>query len=228
MKVCVLGANGFIGSNLLRDTDWTGVTHQQLDLTVREDVDAFFTGTNFDVVVHCAVVGGSRLQTDSSDVCYKNILMFENVARHVDKFGKLVYFSSGAAKRGSPPTDPYGFSKWLIDKRIASMGPNVYSMCIWGCYGPGEPPTRFSAVCKRDGHVVIPKDRYFDFIDVNDVKKIVYKYCVKGGQKFSNLVGTTGLKLSEWATKFGATHEILEEGLDTPYAYECDAAPWVV
>jgi hypothetical protein len=37
--------------------------------------------------------------------------MFENVSR-VFK-GKLIYFSSGAALRGDPPTDPYGLSKWI-------------------------------------------------------------------------------------------------------------------
>ena len=218
MKVCVFGSNGFIGSNILRNTDWIGVTRQQLDLTIQQDVDTFFESNTFDVVIHCAVMGGSRLQSDSGDVCYKNLLMFENIVRHRDKFGKLIYFSSGASKRGNPPTDPYGFSKWLIDKRIASMDDAVYSMCIWGCYGPGEPSTRFSAACKRDGHVVINKDRYFDFIDVEDVKKIVLKYFIQGGQKFYNLVYQgKKLKLSEWAVKFGATYEILEEGLDTPY-----------
>ena len=29
---------------------------------------------------------------------------------------------------------------------------------------------------RRDGHVIIDQDRYFDFIDVEDVKKIVQEY----------------------------------------------------
>ena len=31
MKVCVLGSNGFVGSNLLKDTNWVGVTRHDLD-----------------------------------------------------------------------------------------------------------------------------------------------------------------------------------------------------
>jgi nucleoside-diphosphate-sugar epimerase len=217
MKVCVLGSNGFIGSNLLySDPEWKGVTRQQLDLTVQKDVDNFFESNKFDVVVHCAVVGGSRLEYDTGVVCYKNLLMFENVVRHIDKFEKLIYFSSGASKKGDPPSDPYGFSKWLVDKRIETL-PNAYSLCIWGCYGLGEWPTRFSAVCKEKGHVVIPQDKYFDFISVEEVSRVVKKYCLEGGPKFYNLAPTEKLKLSEWATKFGATFEIEQEGLGEPY-----------
>jgi len=208
-RVCVLGAGGFIGKNVLRDTDWTGVTRQDLDLTDPEAVKLYFKEHVYDTVVHCGVVGGSRLMEDTGEVFYKNLLMFENV---VSAFkGKILYFSSGAALRGNPPPDPYGMSKWLIDHRIDAL-PNVYSLRIWGCYGPGELPTRFSAVCKRDGHVLIEKDRYFDFMDVEDVKAVVTEYVVSKCPMptFCNLVYPKKLLLSQWAEKFGATYEILD------------------
>jgi nucleoside-diphosphate-sugar epimerase len=222
MRIIVLGSNGFIGSNLLRGTDWHGVPRQQLDLTIQKDVDAFFENQTFDAVIHCAVIGGSRMKTDSGDVCYNNLLMFENVVRHMNKIGKLIYFSSGASKRGDPPTDPYGFSKWIIDKRIQTI-PNAYSLRIWGCHGPGEPSTRFSAVCKRDGHVTIQKDRYFDFINIEDVKWFVQKYVNDGSDKDCDLVYRgPKLKLSEWARLFGATFTIQEDGLGEPYISTTD------
>jgi len=206
MRVCVLGAHGFIGKNLCRGTSWFGVTRGDVNLLNQEDVQKYFDTHVYDVVVHCAVVGGSRLEKDASDVLYKNILMFENVAS-VFK-GKMLYFSSGAALRGNPPTDPYGLSKWLVDRRIETI-PNAHSLRIWGCYGPGELPTRFSAVCARDGHVVIERDRYFDFIDVEDVRRIVCEY-VRGERtdKEYDLVYSEKLLLSQWAEKFGATWEV--------------------
>ena len=206
-RVCVLGAAGFVGKNLLRDTNWTGVTRQELDLTDPEAVKEYFKKHEYDVVIHCAVVGGSRLRPDDGEVFYKNLLMFENVVVAFE--GKLIYFSSGAALRGNPPSDPYGMSKWLIDRRIETL-PNAFSLRIWGCYGPGEPSTRFSAVCKKEGHVVIDKDRYFDFIDVEDVRKIVNEYvsCKWEMPKDCNLVYPEKLLLSQWAEKFGATWEI--------------------
>ena len=206
MRVCVLGANGFVGKNLLRDTGWVGVTRRDLDLTDQRAVQQYFESNEYDVVIHCAVVGGSRLEKDGGDVLWKNLLTFENVARVFR--GKLLYFSSGASLRGNPPTDPYGLSKWLIDRRIETI-PDAYSLRIWGCYGPGELPTRFSAVCKREGHVVINRDRYFDFIDVEDVRTKVGEY-VRGerNDKEYNLVYPEKLLLSQWAERFGATWEI--------------------
>lgn len=217
-KVCVLGANGFIGKNLAIYLDWVGVTRLELDLTDQLAVEEYFKTHTYDVVIHCAVMGGSRLKVDDESVTHKNLLMFENVVR-VFK-GKLIYFSSGAALRGNPPTDPYGLSKWLIDRRIETI-PNAYSLRIWGCYGPGELPTRFSAVCKKEGHVIIERDRYFDFIDVEDVKKVVLEY-VKGdrNEKQYNLVYPEKRLLSEWAQKFGATYQIRDiSKLDEPYCF---------
>jgi nucleoside-diphosphate-sugar epimerase len=207
MRICVLGAGGFVGRNLIRDTDWVGVTRQDLDLTNQLEVEEYFKTHEYDAVIHCAVVGGSRLKPDDAEVLYKNLLMFENVARVFN--GKLIYFSSGAALRGDPPTDPYGLSKWLIDRRIDAI-PNAYSLRIWGCYGPGELPTRFSAVCKRQGHVVIERDRYFDFIDIEDVKDIVRQYLFSKRMmpKCCDLVYPEKKLLSQWAKVFGASWEI--------------------
>jgi dTDP-4-dehydrorhamnose reductase len=98
MRVCILGVGGFVGKNLVRDTDWVGVTRQDLDLTNQDAVEDYFKSHTYDVVIHCAVIGGSRLKEDDGDVTHKNLLMFENVVR-VFK-GKLLYFSSGAALRG--------------------------------------------------------------------------------------------------------------------------------
>lgn len=216
MKVCVLGAGGFIGKNLLHGTDWVGVTRHDVDLLNQSAVEEFFNINTYDVVVHCA----SSIDQQNETTTYKNILIFENVSR-VFK-GKLLYFSSGAALRGNPPIDPYGLSKWIIDQRIKVI-PHAYTLRIWGCYGPGELSTRFSAVCKREGHVIIERDRYFDFIDVADVKTIVQEYVYSKWEmpKCCNLVYPEKKLLSEWATFFGASWEIRDiSKLDESYIFK--------
>jgi nucleoside-diphosphate-sugar epimerase len=115
--------------------DWFGVTRKDFDLTDQKQTEAFFNKNKFDVVVHCAVLGGSMIVVEDGNVTHKNILMFENVVR-VFK-GKLLYFSSGAGVRGDPPTDPYGLSKWIIDRRIEHLS-NTYTLRIFGCYGSGR------------------------------------------------------------------------------------------
>jgi nucleoside-diphosphate-sugar epimerase len=213
MKVCVLGAGGFIGKNLIRNTDWVGVTRYDLDLLNQDEVEEYFKVHHYDVVIHCA----ASIDQLNTETTYKNILMFENLVRGFK--GKILYFSSGAALRGNPPTDPYGLSKWMVEKRIDTI-PNAHSLRIWGCYGPGELPSRFSAVCKRDGHVNIDQDRYFDFIDVEDVKRIVREYVYSKWlmPKCCNLVYPKKMLLSEWAKLFGATFEIKNKsGLGEAY-----------
>jgi len=202
MKVCVLGANGFIGKNLIKGMSWVGVTRQVLDLIDQDAVERYFKTHKYDVVIHCA----ASIDQSNESTTYKNVMMFENVTR-VFK-GRLIYFSSGAALRGDPPQDPYGLSKWIIDKRIQTID-NAYSLRIWGCYGPGELPSRFSAVCKEKGHVLIEKDRYFDFVDIEYVRKIVFDY-VHGylTDKEYNIAHPEKFLLSQWAEKFGATWEI--------------------
>ena len=219
MKVGVLGCNGFLGRYFLEHNKWIPITREEVDLLNPISVEKFFHRYKFSVIVHCAVVGGSRLKEDNSDVLKENILMFENVSRFFH--GKIIYFSSGAVFNGNPPVDPYGLSKWIIDKRITQI-PNAYSLRIWGCYGPGELSTRFSAICRNKGHVVIEKDKYFDFIDIEDVMKVVREYI--DGYRFSkqcNLVYPKRMKLSEWAKKFGATYDIINKNeLDEPYISE--------
>ena len=152
MKVGVLGPNGFMGRYFLNHYKWTPITREEVDLLDQKSVETFFKKNVFDVIVHCAVEGGSMLNNEDGNVTHNNILMFENVSR-VFK-GKIIYFSSGAALRGNPPTDPYGLSKWIIDKRILQIE-DVYSLRVWGCYGSGEPDPhnrdRFKTICKQNG-----------------------------------------------------------------------------
>ena len=192
-----------------RWVNWVGVSRKELNLLDQEKVDQFFNNNKFDVVIHC----GAKLHKDSM---YENILMFENIVRAFK--GKIIYFSSGAAVRGNPPTDQYGLSKWIIDRRIKTL-PNAYCLRVWGCYGPHELPTRFSAVCRREGHVKIDKDRYFDFVDVKDVRKVVDEYISgKRTEKEVDLVYTKVRLLSQWAKFFGATYEIKDAfELGEPY-----------
>tara|TARA_R100000908_G_C3754550_1_gene148844 strand:- start:3687 stop:4397 length:711 start_codon:yes stop_codon:yes gene_type:complete len=225
MKIGVIGCNGFIGRNILEKYKWIPITREDVNLLDKKSVEKYFDRYFFSVIIHCAVTGGSRLHEDTSDVLRDNILMFENVANIFS--GKLIYFSSGAALRGNPPSEPYGLSKWIIDKRILQLE-NVHSLRIWGCYGPGELSTRFSAICKDKGHVVIDKDRYFDFVDVNDVMKVVYEYTIgHRTAKVCNLVYRERLKLSDWAKFFGATYDIIDKTeLGESYAckddFRCD------
>jgi nucleoside-diphosphate-sugar epimerase len=218
MRILVTGAGGFIGKNLVRVLGCSGVTHKDLDLTDCEATSKYFEKhEKFDVVIHCATVGGSRLKEDPESVVHHNVSMFDNLQLNRNKFDTLVHFSSGAAFSAS--STPYGKSKLIIDHKIDKL-PDTYSLRIWGCYGPGEPETRFTYAC-RSGHVTIDKDRLFDFVNVEFVIKVVKDLIYNPGRypKFLNLVDKKEpLLLSDWAKHFGASFTLVRKDvLDEPY-----------
>jgi nucleoside-diphosphate-sugar epimerase len=74
------------------------ISSAELDLLDASAVTDFFAShPNFDVIVHCCAVGGSRLLDDDESVFFKNVRMVDNVLACRDSFAKFVYFSSGAA-----------------------------------------------------------------------------------------------------------------------------------
>ena len=194
MSICVLGGDGFIGRNLVKDLGAQGFGRKDLDLLDSDAVDLFFENNSFEIVIHCGVIGGSRLRQDGDDVFMKNIKMFENVARHAEKFKRLIWFSSGAAVAARET--PYGYSKYICEK-LARLIPNCQVFRIYGCYGTDEPSTRFISTCLREP-VHIEKDILFDFFWVGDIHKVINNFITCDG-KVRDLVYKTKLKLSDIA-----------------------------
>jgi len=171
MRICILGAGGFVGRNLARSLpDSVALTRKELNLLDSGAVTKYFSSHDYDVIIHCAIVGGSRLREDDYSILDQNLRMFFNVMNATRC--KVYYFSSGAALRNfpNPPSDPYGFSKYIIEQYTCSR---LQILRIWGCFGPNEPPTRFLATGKRDGHVTIPMDQEFDFFHIHDVARVI-------------------------------------------------------
>jgi nucleoside-diphosphate-sugar epimerase len=136
--------------------------------------------------------------------------MFENVARHAEKFERLVWFSSGAAL--CAPETPYGRAK-LECERLAKEIPNCQVFRIYGCYGTDEPSTRFITSCLA-GQVQIHENKYFDFFWVGDIYKVITKFTECDGQ-VRDLVYETKRTLVEVARLNGVFVEPTPLGL--PY-----------
>jgi nucleoside-diphosphate-sugar epimerase len=225
--VCILGAGGFVGSSLAAffGVRACALTRTQLNLKDQAAVDSFFAANAFKTVFHCAVRGGNRVTCDEADVVYDNLLMFETVAKHAHTFEKFVYFSSGArfdrssADAAAVPTDFYGFSKYVIEKRAESVS-NLFILRIYGCFGVGELASRFLTVCLRDKHVVIAQDRLFDYVWIGDVCRAAEHYANAPCAvlpKTANLVYREKLKLSQLAALAAASFEITGATEGQPY-----------
>lgn len=175
MRILITGKNGYIGSSLISKLDsTTGVGRDDFDLTDRESTNNYFKDKYFDVIIHTAICGGSRLKEDGNDVLANNIKMFYNLMTNAHKFGQLISFGSGAELNW--PSDPYGLSKAIIANTIDSHS-KLNNIRIFGIFDENELGTRFIKTClenyKNKEPIVIHQNKLFDFIHMDDLVTII-------------------------------------------------------
>lgn len=183
MKILITGGNGYVGKSLhdtFKDTyDVTIVTRKDFDLTSYESMNKFFQEKYFDVVIHCAAQGGSRLKEDSYCDMDVNLTMYYNLLQHKTYYGKLIHFGSGA--EAYAPESPYGLSKRIISKSISKID-NFYDICIYAVFDENELNTRFikSNILRyiNKENLIIHEDKKMDFFYMKDLIKIV-DYCIQ-------------------------------------------------
>ena len=182
MRILITGANGYIGKSLhnaLRDTHFvTAITRDSFDLTDAVAMSKFFESKHhFDVVLHCAVVGGSRLAEDKWSVMDKNLTMYYNLLQFRRHYTRLIHFGSGAETY--MPKEPYGYSKKVIAKSILNQD-NFYNLKIFGVFDENELDTRFiKANIKRylnKEPMQIDEVKFMDFFYMEDLISVVKYY----------------------------------------------------
>jgi UDP-glucose 4-epimerase len=179
MKILITGGNGYIGKSLynhLKDEfNVTSISRKDFDLTNSEAVKLFFHDKYFDVVIHCAVVGGKRTDIDNVDVLDKNLKIYYNLLDCKEHFNKFIHFGSGAEEHNSF----YGVSKNVINKSIYYHD-NFYNLRIYAVFDENELDTRFiktnikKYINKQS--IEIFKNKYMDFIYMNDLVTLVKYY----------------------------------------------------
>ena len=187
MKILITGGDGYIAKSISKGLwngsdryDITSINRKDFDLTDRGTTDKWFYGKHFDVVIHTAVKGGSRLSEDNSDIFYQNIQMFYNLLNNKHCFNKLIHFGSGAEL--NMPNDPYGLSKNVISKIIDTES-NFYNIRIFGVFDENELDTRFiKNNIKRyinKQPIEIHQDKLMDFFYMKDLVELVKYYIYK-------------------------------------------------
>ncbi len=196
MNILITGSNGFAGSHLkeyLNTKKFKLFTpsHKELDLLDENKVDNYFKTHKIDIVIHTAVVGGSRKEEAEESALSQNLRMFFNILRNRNRFIKMIHCGSGAEydkhfsitqvkeedfdKR--VPIDEYGYGKYLCSKYIENIE-NVVCLRIFALFGKGEDYRyRFisNAICRNlfNLPITMRQDVYFDYFNINDFVKIV-------------------------------------------------------
>ncbi len=184
MKILITGANGYIGSSLnksLKDKyEVTCVTRSDFDVTVAQSVFEFFKDKYFDVVIHCAIAGGSRLKEDDWKVFDLNMQAYYNLLQCRSSYGRFINFGSGAEHYQW--NLPYGFSKRAISNSI-KHNDDFYNIRIYAVFDENELKTRFikANILRHIERVPmqIYQNKVMDFFYMKDLIKVVNYYITK-------------------------------------------------
>jgi nucleoside-diphosphate-sugar epimerase len=190
-SILITGCNGYIARNIknyLKDYKLFLTDRSSLNLLNSYDVDNFFSGRYFDIVLHTAVNGGSRLNSDDCTVFYNNILMHYNLMKNNANFGKYINLGSGAELDRSKnidfdscqiesfPIDHYGLSKNVIARTGYTLE-KFHNIRIFNVFNEDELSTRMmrNSITNyiNKEKIIIHQNRYMDFMSFDDFAKIL-------------------------------------------------------
>jgi len=229
MKILITGGNGYIAKslyNVFKDKyNVTSITRLNFDLTDSFSTLKYFSNKYFDIVIHCAVSGGSRLKPDTWKDTDNNLRMYYNLLDCKNSFGKLIHFGSGAET--NTPESPYGLSKRIIANSILGID-NFYNIKIFGIFDENELDTRFiKGNIKRyinKESMIIHQDKFMDLFYMKDLISLVDHYINNDNMPKQIDCSYTSLhKLSEITSiinnlnKYKVDIQTEKEGMALPY-----------
>ena len=180
-NILITGGNGYIAksiyNNLKSKHNITSITRQDFDLSNYNATCKWLNKKYFDVVIHTAITGGSRLQQDNLNVTQQNLAMYNNLHANRHCFKKLISFGSGAEIHHSDT--PYANSKRTIADSIQKTE-NFYNLRIFGVFDENELLTRFikaniSRYIKNEP-IIIHENKIMDFFYMTDLINLVNYY----------------------------------------------------
>lgn len=248
-KILITGASGYIGRNLheyfQKKYFLYTPSHQTLDLLDDKMTETFFRNHDIDIVIHTALVGGSRQEEQVQNAFLANTKMFFNILRNQRFFDRLIHFGSGAEydkrrplKRIKEsqfdervPHDEYGFFKYLCSCYIKNTR-DIINLRIFGIFGKHEDyKLRFisnAIVNNLFGlPIIMNQNVFFDYLYIGDFVRIVERFIhYESVAKFYNIGYGSSIDLLTIAKKINSIADkpsqiiVKKKGLNNEYT--CD------
>jgi UDP-glucose 4-epimerase len=231
MRILLTGGTGFIGRYLKQHLkhDVIAPASTEINLLDLNSVTEFLKSQQFDAVVHCAVVGRKSVYAIDPKIEEDNLRMFYNLAVNREYYNKFINFGSGAEFDIDTdiceaseeeiwirnPKHSYGRSKNAIAKFVQTI-PNFYNLRIFGCFGSSESANRllksFVKKCQLNEPLLIPRDRLFDMVSVQDLLTVVEAVLAKQiHDNDLNIVYNKKYHLSEIVKMYAQLHNLDSE-----------------
>jgi len=181
MNILITGGNGYVARALYAQLsslyNVTSISRNDFDLTDHAQTSEWFVDKQFDVVIHTAISGGSRLVKDSVNVLDNNLKMYYNLLDNSDKFYKFINIGSGAELFQT--NTPYGLSKYVIRQSLLSKD-NFYNLRIFAVFDENELNTRFikANLLRYINHtpIRIHSNMEMDFFYMEDFVELIKYY----------------------------------------------------
>ena len=225
IKILIIGRHGFTSRNLFEyftncdEYDVTLVGSVELDLLKENVVKSYFSANYYDVVIDTAIYNPRvGIGKEPEKELEYDLRMFHNLAKCHDRYGKLIYFGSGAEyNKAYPicsvtedeldnliPENVYGMAKYIIGKEIETgiyNSDNIYNLRIFGLYGKYENwKTTFisGACCKAifDMPITIRQNVYFDYLYIDDFCKMLDAFIRVENPRYHTYNITSGKRVS--------------------------------
>lgn len=181
MKILITGGNGYVAKKLYNflktKHEVYPISRNDFDLNNSIATDTWFKNKTFDVVLHTAIKGGSRLKEDDDLIYNYNLSLYNNLLKNKNHYNKLISFGSGA-EIFSQET-PYGKSKKEISHSILNET-NFYNIRIYSVFDEDELSTRYikSNLIRylKKEPIVIHSNKIMDFFYMQDLLNLVDYY----------------------------------------------------
>lgn len=225
-RIFLTGGSGFIGRNIkeqLSDKyELLAPSHAELELLDEQAVESYLKKKQPDVVIHAAVRPGHRNAKNPTNQLDRNCRMFFNLMRRADKFGKIIYLSSGLVYDqrfyqpkmkeiyfdAHVPLDEAGFSKYIISKYIEKVE-NAVELRLFGIFGKYEDyAIRFisNMICKAlfGLPLTMKQNRRFDYLFIDDLMPVLEYFINRNGKhRAYNVTPDSSVELLSLAKKIG-------------------------